>query len=220
VNAVGLVLVAGRETLPSVYGESLLRRAIRGLLQSETVQHIVVMVSVGAHEKSWTELASVGDRVSVVAVDPGEPVDVGRFLVEALPAVPESDVVVIQDPARAFTPASLVDDVVHAVRRGAAAAVPVLPVTDTIKQVDSDGNIRATVDRSSLRLVQGPQAYAVDVFRAACERGGDVTTWLDRLDKQVTALPGHPHARKIRTAFDLAVARAIIAAEQATGADR
>lgn len=218
-NAVALVLVTGSETLPSVCGESLPVCATRGLLESETVRHVVVVVPAEVNGESWTELSSVGDSVSVVTMAP-ESVDMGRVLADAVPAVPETDVILLHDPARAFTPAALVDDVVHAVRQGAAAAVPVLPVTDTIKRVDRDGNVRATVDRSSLRVVQGPHGYAVDTFRSACERGGDVTTWLDRLGKPVTAVPGHPHARRIRTAFDLAVARSNAAAGQATGADR
>lgn len=213
-NAVALVLVAGSETLPSVRGESLLVCAVRGLLKSETVRHVVAVVAPELREQSWTDLSPWGDVVSVVAVASDESVDVGCALAEAVPALPEIDVILLHDPARACTPASLVDEVVYAVRQGAAAAVPVLPVTDTIKRVDHAGNVRATVDRSSLRVVQGPQAYAVDIFRSACERGGDVSTWLDRLDKPVTAVPGHPHARRIRTAFDLAVA------EQATGTGR
>lgn len=228
-NAVAVVFVTtAGEVLLSVCGETLLSRAVRGLLRAETVQHVVVTSPPDGRAAVHSELAQFGDSVHVLTVDCDDAVAVDRSLTEVIQAVPETDVVLVQDPTRAFTPVSLIGDVARAVEQGAAAAVPVLPVTDTIKRVDSAANVRATVDRSLLRVVQGPHAYAADVFfdlyhdfsRTAGGQGGAVAEWIDRMDKPVATVPGHPHARKIQTRFDLAVARAIVAAEQATGADR
>ena len=65
---------------------------------------------------------------------------------------------------------SLVDAVVAAVRAGADAVVPGLPVTDTVKQVDTAGAVVATVDRSALRAVQTPQGFRRAVLDAALRR--------------------------------------------------
>lgn len=221
-NAVALVLVAAtREVLLSVCGESLLSRAVDGLLHAETVRQVIVVSPSAGRAAVQSELTRFGESVQVLTVDPGNSAAVERSLAEAVRTAPETDVVVVQDATRAFTPASLVDDVVRAVRQGAATAVPVLPVTDTIKRVDDTGNVRATVDRSLLRVVQGPQAYGVDVFVAAMgEHGGAVADGIDRTEGPVATVPGHPHAIKIKTTFDLAVARTIGSAEQAMGADR
>jgi 2-C-methyl-D-erythritol 4-phosphate cytidylyltransferase len=224
VNAVALVLVAtARQALLPVCGESLVSRTVRRLLLADTVRRVVVASPPDDHAAVRSELAHFGDPVRVLAVEPRDvagfsPAEVGR-------AVTGTDVVLVQDPTRAFTPVSLVDEVVRAVEQGAVAAVPVLPVTDTIKRVDGAGTVRATVDRSLLRVVQGPQAYAAELFvdvysDFSGEPVGAVTEWIDRIDKPVATVPGHPDARRIETDFDLAVARAIVAADQVMGTDR
>lgn len=117
----------------------------------------------------------------------------------------------VHDAARAFTPASVISAVVAAVSAGAPAVVPVLPVTDTVKRVDSAGVVVATPDRADLRIVQTPQGFLVDVLcRAYDAYPDDATTddagLVERLGVPVATIPGHPHAMKITTPFDLAVA--------------
>ena len=57
----------------------------------------------------------------------------------ALAALPEDvDLVLVHDAARCLTPVAVVERVVAALRDGAEAVVPVLPVADTVKQVDGD----------------------------------------------------------------------------------
>jgi 2-C-methyl-D-erythritol 4-phosphate cytidylyltransferase/2-C-methyl-D-erythritol 2,4-cyclodiphosphate synthase len=55
------------------------------------------------------------------------------------------------------------------------AAVPVLPVTDTVKTVDALGRVDKTLDRTMLRLVQTPQAFAfpalLEAHRRAAQAG-------------------------------------------------
>jgi 2-C-methyl-D-erythritol 4-phosphate cytidylyltransferase/2-C-methyl-D-erythritol 2,4-cyclodiphosphate synthase len=46
-----------------------------------------------------------------------------------------------------------------AAAQASGAAVPVLPVTDTIKTVDAAGSVTGTVDRTTLRRAQTPQAF-------------------------------------------------------------
>ena len=78
-----------------------------------------------------------------------------------------------------FAPESLVRSVVDAVRAGAPAVVPVLPVVDTIRSVAPDGSLLGTVDRDQLRVVQTPQGFAPAVLRRAhlaAESGGRSAT--------------------------------------------
>jgi 2-C-methyl-D-erythritol 4-phosphate cytidylyltransferase/2-C-methyl-D-erythritol 2,4-cyclodiphosphate synthase len=79
------------------------------------------------------------------------------------------DIVLVHDAARPFCSSELVS---RAIQAGAAsgAAVPALTVTDTIKQVDAGGHIVGTVDRTTLRSVQTPQAFAFPVLLEAHRR--------------------------------------------------
>src|SRR5688572_16770408 len=66
--------------------------------------------------------------------------------------------VLIHDAARPYVSAALVSRAIAAVQQ-TSAAIPGLPVTDTVKSVDADGRITATLDRMALRSVQTPQAF-------------------------------------------------------------
>ena len=68
--------------------------------------------------------------------------------------------VAIHDAARPFVSADLVKRAVAAGETG--AAVPALPVTDTVKVVDADGIVTTTLDRTTLRTIQTPQVFSFD----------------------------------------------------------
>ena len=89
------------------------------------------------------------------------------------------DLVLIHDAARPFASAELVSRAIVAAQRD-GAAVPVLPLTDTVKTVDALGRVDKTLDRTMLRLVQTPQAFAfpalLEAHRRAAKAGrGDFT---------------------------------------------
>ncbi len=69
------------------------------------------------------------------------------------------EIVLIHDAARPLATPALVDRAIAAAS-ATGAAIPVLPVTDTIKRVDRAGLVTATLDRNELRTVQTPQAFA------------------------------------------------------------
>ncbi len=190
-------------------GRSLLWRAVHGLLESGCVDEVVVAVAAEDAGHAAHALAGV-DRVRFVTGGAQRSDSVRA----ALDAVPGTDVVLVHDAARCLTPGSVIRDVVAAVRAGHPAVVPVLPVTDTVKQVDAGGAVVATVDRSALRVVQTPQGFDAALLRRAHAGAGGPATddagLVERLGETVTTVPGHPHAFKITTPFDLAVAEAVL----------
>lgn len=117
------------------------------------------------------------------------------------------DILVVHDAARPFAPAELAAAVVDAVRSGHAAAVPVLPLTDTVKQVDDGSIVLASPDRSRLRVVQTPQAVRRDLIHEvpAAALLGAVPALAAR-GVAVHAVDGHPMAFAVRTAWDLELA--------------
>ena len=130
-------------------GISLLRRAAAGLIASGAVSHIVVTAPAEEVDRFRAELeglpdgsaqdeAGRWDGIEVVAGSPrSRQASVALGLTAALAAVPQADVVVVHDAARALTPPEVTQRVIAAVRAGHEAVVPALPVTDTVKEVET-----------------------------------------------------------------------------------
>lgn len=98
-----------------------------------------------------------------------------RAGLEALVA-DKPDVVLIHDAARAFVTPEVISRAITAAQ-ATGAAIPVVPVTDTIKLTDAAGMIEATPDRARLRIAQTPQAFRfdaiLDAHRRAAQGGRD-----------------------------------------------
>jgi 2-C-methyl-D-erythritol 4-phosphate cytidylyltransferase len=96
--------------------------------------------------------------------------------------------------------------VIAAVAAGADAAVPGIPVVDTIKVVEADGTVVATPDRSTLVAVQTPQAFRASLLRAAHASGGDATddaALIEQAGGTVVVVEGDHRNRKITLPDDL-----------------
>jgi 2-C-methyl-D-erythritol 4-phosphate cytidylyltransferase len=196
-------------------GQSLLWHCVQGLLASGCVDVVVVAVGAQYHDLARAAVAEAGDRVQIVTGGASRSDSVRA----ALQSVPDTEVVLVHDAARCLTPVSVIQAVARAVLAGQPAVVPVLPVVDTIKKVDSEGRVVGTLDRAALRVVQTPQGFAAELLRRAHRASsGPVTDdagLIEALGVPVATLPGHPHAFKITTPFDLAVAEVVAAARAA-----
>ena len=112
-----------------------------------------------------------------------------------------------------------------AVRAGADAVVPAVPVTDTIKQVDTAGRVEATVDRSQLRAAQTPQGFARIVLesahRDAAENGledaSDDAGLVEHFGRPVMVIPGSEDGFKVTRPLDLVLAEAVLARRRSAG---
>lgn len=129
-------------------------------------------------------------------------------------ALPEGEIVLVHDAARPLVPADVVRGVVEAVRSGAAAVIPVMPMSDTVRQVAGAGSV--VVDRSGLRAVQTPQGFARHVLvsahaAAAGSEYSDDAAVCEASGYAVLLVPGSREALKITEPYDLAVAEAIVA---------
>jgi 2-C-methyl-D-erythritol 4-phosphate cytidylyltransferase/2-C-methyl-D-erythritol 2,4-cyclodiphosphate synthase len=84
---------------------------------------------------------------------------------------------------------------------------------DTIKEVDRDGYVRSTPDRSILRAVQTPQGFSVDVLKRAHEASEDATddaALVEALGVKVKTIPGEARAMKITNPEDVAMAVTLV----------
>jgi 2-C-methyl-D-erythritol 4-phosphate cytidylyltransferase len=125
-------------------------------------------------------------------------------------------VVLVHDAARPLVDVALVEAVAREAA-AAGAALPVLPVVDTVKRV-RDGLVVETLDRGELGSAQTPQGFRfpllVEAYEAAFRDGLTVTDEamaVERLGAPVRAVPGSPRNRKITTPEDLAWAEGVLA---------
>jgi 2-C-methyl-D-erythritol 4-phosphate cytidylyltransferase len=130
-----------------------------------------------------------------------------------LAAVPAGvEIIAVHDAARPLAGPELWLATIAAVRRGADAAIPTIPVTDTVKSVAQDGSL-VTLDRSALWAVQTPQAFAATALRQAHAGGGDATddaALVETLGGRVVRVAGHPRNLKVTHPDDLLVAAALL----------
>jgi 2-C-methyl-D-erythritol 4-phosphate cytidylyltransferase len=116
--------------------------------------------------------------------------------------------VVIHDAAHALAPLALFEAVIARVQAGAYAAVPVLPVVETLGRRGNDCLLETTPAGDAV-LVQMPQAFRSQVLAAAYARGvgaRDEASLLVESGTVVHVVPGDPLNIHITTAADLEVA--------------
>ena len=116
--------------------------------------------------------------------------------------------VLVHDAARPLATNEVCSQVVLALAGGASAAVPVVPVTDSLRTVDSQ-----CVDRSHYVAVQTPQGFDLEALRRAHQSGLDATddaSLFDELGIGVIHVAGDPINMKITNPFDLAMAEAVL----------
>ena len=214
------------KALLPVRGEPLLVHALRALLAAPSVS-VVVVAAPPDDVQTVADLVGQhlpGAPVSVVAGGATRQDSVAAALA-ALPA--DVDVVLVHDAARAFVPPALVEAVVAAVRAGAVAAVPGLPVHDTIRYLADDGTAAQTLDRSRLRAVQTPQGFVRSVLeqahRAASGDGRTATDDAALVESdggRVVVVEGSDEAFKVTRPIDVLLAEALVDHRAAAGGTR
>ena len=140
--------------------------------------------------------------------------------VQAGLAVVPSDcqLALVHDGARPFVMSDPISRVIEAARKG--PAIPVLPVTDTIKRVSDHGWIRDTPRRSMLRRAQTPQGFPAAVLHEAYagrQNLADLTddaALCEQVGVRVRTVAGDPYNFKITTRDDLARARWLVESRQ------
>jgi 2-C-methyl-D-erythritol 4-phosphate cytidylyltransferase len=125
------------------------------------------------------------------------------------------DIVCIHDGARPF----LAHEILKAVLEGArevGAAIPVIPVIDTIKRVSPSAQVTETLERRDLYRTQTPQAFRTQVLKEALERAeadGVVATdesfLVERIGRPVKAVEGSEMNVKVTTLVDLQIAQCL-----------
>lgn len=149
-------------------------------------------------------LLSVGGRNRTESVANG---------MEDLPA--ECEIVIVHDAARPLVSGETVSRVIDEARAG-NVAVAALPVTDTLKRVDSDNKVVVTVDRDGLWRAQTPQGFPRKILeqahrdaREVNRTAGDDAALCEHMDARIVIVRGSERAVKITTESDFALVEAL-----------
>jgi len=193
----------------TVAGRTLLEHAVTRFAGHPDVRDLVVVVPPALVE-------STAQHAPGHTVVPGGPTR-QRSVARGLAALADDvTVVLVHDVARPFVPAEVISRVLAALAEGADGVVPVMPVTDTLRECGADGAIGAPVDRSGLVGVQTPQGFRRDVLErahhgATTTDATDDAVLVEALGGRLVPVPGSDLAFKITHPVDLHVAEAILA---------
>ena len=186
------------KALIQIQGITLLERAFISL--SKVVDEIIITAPEGYEEQFK---AIVGQSAEVIT---GGVLRSDSIRVALKALSPSVESVLIHDAARALASSALATRVLSDVQSGQSAVIPVLKVIDTIKEIDRDGFVRATPDRSSLVAAQTPQGFNRQVLERAHSASDDATddaALVEAIGVKVKTIEGEASAFKITTKEDI-----------------
>ena len=204
-------------------GRPLLIRTLEAMAGAAIVDRIVLVMEEG----TALETLRPGLPPSVVRIVPGGPhrgasVEAGFRALEAVAggALPADRVILVHDGARPLVSRALIN-AVAAAAAAHGAALPVIPVSDTVRRV-RDGELGELVDRTDLAAGQTPQGVQAgllaEAFRQypalASEQFTDEAALLMACTIRVHPVPGDPVNFKVTLPTDLARAAALLAARE------
>ena len=128
--------------------------------------------------------------------------------------------VLVHDGVRPFVSTELIEKVIKAARRF-RAVITGLPVTETIKQAGSKGNVLRTIKRRDLWLIQTPQIFRredihlahQEALRQGWTEATDDAFLVEKIGISVKIIEGEERNIKVTTPHDLQVARFLLSTE-------
>lgn len=193
-------------------GVPLLRRTVEAFLFHPAVDAVRAVIR--EEDRSHYDRAVAGLDLLEPAIGGADRQESGRLGLESLVDIAPA-FVLIHDAARPFVPPHLIDNVLAALER-APAAVPALPVVDTLKRTDAAGGaVAETVDRGGLRRAQTPQGFAFAEILAAHRAAAglalsDDAAIAERAGLTVALVEGDEDNVKVTTMEDLERAQRLL----------
>ena len=224
---VGVVVVAGGSgsrmgaAMPKQFlkiaGRPILVRTIERMHEALPEAEIVVVLP-EAHVEFWRECYAKADcrvehRVALGGATRFDSVASGLAALSD-----DCQLIAVHDGVRPLLSVDMIRRGVECARES-GAAVPVIAVVDSIREVDSEGS--HVVDRSRLRAVQTPQVFRADLLKKAYAEVGarladrakatDDASVVEMAGYEVALYDGEPQNLKLTTPTDLSVAEVILA---------
>ncbi len=180
----------------------LLAEPLRRLDDSEWIDGIVVAAPPDWEEPCIVLAEEIGAGKVSAVVTGGD--TRAASVRAALAEVPDdAAVIVVHDAARPLVSDEMVERVLAPLSEGYDGAVPVLPVSDTVKRVRGS-EVAETLERDGLVVAQTPQAFlATSLRRAAAGEGSDCASLVEAQGGRIKAVEGDPRLLKVTSPEDL-----------------
>lgn len=209
-----------------INGKTLLHHALEGVRESKIADITVVTLPQDCAQR-YPQLYSDANSFGAIVSMGGDTRTASVMaairtirMVCALEQILPPRVMLIHDSARPFTPPIVYRRVLDELNSGADAVIPVMPVVDTIKTVDTYGYVTGTPPRAQIRTVQTPQGFEWRTLESAhrlirrlpaaeAEKLTDDAMAVEASGKRVATVEGDADAFKITTPIDLRIARAL-----------
>ena len=189
------------KSLVKLIDKTLLEHAVANLAP---VAQLLIVTAPAGYEEEYKKL--LGEEVEVIT---GGVLRSDSIRI-AIAKIPNNyEYVLVHDAARALASTRLASEVINQLIRGQQAVIPTLEVIDTIKEVDNQGYVRNTLNRSSLKIVQTPQGFNRSVLERAHQASEDATddaALVEALGIKVKTIAGEDQAFKITTKGDIKTA--------------
>ncbi len=188
----------------------LLAESLERLESSGWIDAIVVAAPPGWEEPVILLAEELGCGKVVESVTGGE--SRAASVAAAIAVVPEdAAVVLVHDAARPVLPEEVIERVLTALNEGWDGAIPVLPLADTVKRVESD-RVVETLDRETLAVAQTPQAFLSPVLRGALgdAQATDCAALVEARGGRIKAVPGDPRLVKVTEPADLELVESLL----------
>ena len=200
------------KVMAELKGEPMIVHTVRAFQNCDAIKEIVIVTREDLI-LPITRLTNEFDKVTAVVLGGSSRQESVALGMNALSE--KCELAAIQDGARPLVTWELIDRVVRAAHAH-HAAIPVIPVKDTIKVCDT-ALVKSTPDRSTLRAVQTPQVFDFDLLRGAlkkaAEDGAEVTddcSAVERLGMSVRTVEGDERNLKVTTPLDLKLAEMLM----------
>jgi len=200
------------KVMAPINGEPMIVRTVRTFQACDAVKEIVIVTREDLIPKV-TSLCGKFDKVQAVVVggkDRAESVKNGLRMLSK-----KVRLVAVQDGARPLITEAVIDRTIRAAHTYGAAA-PAIPVKDTIKVV-AGGIVSSTPDRNTLKAIQTPQVFDIDLLKGALKKafedGAAITddaSAVELLGFKVKIVEGDERNIKVTTPMDLKIAELLL----------
>ena len=195
-------------------GRSVLAHSVNAFLNHPATGRVVLVAPAGRESVASDALGSLADDDRVIMVTGGarrqDSVSAGVAAADG----PGLSLVAIHDAARPLVPQRVITDLIAAMDRGADAALPVMPVVDTVKRISGD-RVADTIDRTMLGRAQTPQMFHLaalasrhDGLAADTDVSDDILLFEDG-KARIEAVTGHACLMKLTTPADFMILSAL-----------
>ena len=200
-------------------GRPILRWSVSALNDHEAIDSVIVIAESAEVERARETLDGLSKVKKIVVGGDTR----AESVLNGLRTCADSEYVIVHDAARPLVSHEVISRVIEETHR-AGAAVPGIPVGDTLKRADSDRRITETVSRAGLWSAQTPQGASRGLLLSAYEKLGtaayeltDEAGILEAAGIEVRLVPGDPDNIKITMPDDLRRAEALLAGRNKAG---